>query len=96
MSPVTIQILGDVDGSATPFDDQYVAGPFLPIWGGFGELPTTRDRAEAMRFDSAIEAFSWLRERYPNGRGGYRVDGKPNRPLTRFTASIAPIEEPIP
>lgn len=49
-------------------------------------LVTTDDLAQAMRFPTAGEAFDYWRQEH-----GLRADGKPNRPLTAYTAAVETI-----
>lgn len=51
-----------------------------------GRVITTKDPAEAMRFESAPAALAYWSQRV----GGIRPDGKPNRPLTAFTVEVVP------
>jgi hypothetical protein len=54
---------------------------------GMTSLVVTTDKAEALRFASARDAMELWRS--VPARAPVRPDGKPNRPLTSFTVSVA-------
>lgn len=49
-----------------------------------GELITSLERDDAKRFATAGEAFTYWKQ-----ENGIRADGKPNRPLTAWSAEIS-------
>lgn len=67
------------------YDPSYWPDRSVPYDGG--RLVTTLDRNDAKHFDTPIEAFEYWRQSFGN-----RPDGQPNRPLTAFTVTVAPLE----
>jgi len=93
MSPATLEILGLVDGSPSPFDGQFLV-EFDPDRPGVApdgrpiifHLVTTADSQEARIFADANEAHEFWRQ--VSKKNPIRPDGEPNRPLTIFTVAI--------
>ena len=93
---VVMKILGLLDGTSTPFDDQYVV-VYDPTQQGFTpdgapmlcRLETTRDIDQARHFDDAIEAMTLYRL-----SDGVRPDGRPNRPITAFNVEFSVVDAP--
>jgi hypothetical protein len=54
---------------------------------GRGDLTTTPDLADALRFETSYAAMEFWRQQ--SMVAPIRMDGKPNRPLTAFTVTIA-------
>lgn len=92
-----IQLLGYASGGASPVDGQYVVD-YDPTWindvtrdsAGWAlmvkTLRTTLDINKAKKFADAGDALLYWKMQSPNRP--LRPDGKPNRPLTAFTAEI--------
>lgn len=86
---IVLKIIETAAGIPSPFDGQYVAA-YDPTWhrpdGSYdgGMLRVTPDPAEALQFESVVDALAVWRRQY-----GTRPDGKPNRPLTAFTVEMA-------
>lgn len=59
--------------------------------GGLGQSDTSTDKAKALRFPTAGEAFAFWRQQ--STVKPLRDDGRPNRPLTALTVSIEEIPE---
>lgn len=82
-----IKLICLADGRPSPLDGQYVKeyDPDCPGHPGFVHLVTTPDPEEALNLPTA-ECFElWHRV---SKRDPVRPDGKPNRPLTAYTAEI--------
>lgn len=64
-----------------------------PDWNeGRGAIETTADPKQAMTFPNALAALDeWKRA---STELPLRLDGKPNRPLSAYTASPAPLDRP--
>jgi hypothetical protein len=100
---VVIRLVRMVSGHRSPCDGQYVVD-YDPTWidnpkpipgaPGLGlcvaKLETSRDLRKAKRFDDATAAMQFYRQVWPN-RPVRPFDGRPNRPLTAFTAEIIPV-----
>jgi hypothetical protein len=93
MSSYVIKLIATAVGARTPHDGRYVKA-YEPgvlfedgTWGG-GCLETTDKIDEAQKFPNA--AAAWERWRVQKGVRPY--DGKPNRPLTAWTAEFETVE----
>jgi hypothetical protein len=98
MSGVVMQIVGLINGGATPFDGQWLV-EYDPERDGYApdgapmlaHIVTTPDINQARVFADHAEALELWRstcKRHP-----IRFDGRSNRPLTAFTVEIAPPEK---
>ena len=83
-----IRLIGLVNGEPSEFDETFVVAYDPSYWprgepydGGL--LEVTKDAALAKHFPSAKEAMECWQQTF-----GVREDGKPNRPLTAWTACI--------
>jgi len=93
---VVMKILGLLDGTPTPFDDQYVV-VYDPTQQGFTPdgvpmlclLETTPDIDQATHFVDATEAMTLYRQ-----SDGVRPDGRPNRPITAFNVEFSVVDAP--
>jgi hypothetical protein len=91
-----LKILGLVSGEPSPFDEQFLQ-EYDPERDGvnptdgrpmFAHIVTTPDLANAKRYPdkaAAMEDYRRVCQRDPHG-GRKTQDGRPNRPLTAFTA----------
>jgi len=71
---------------------EYLKSYDVEAFDGRGSAVFTRYISEAMQFDNSLDAMShWRRQSKTHP---VRPDGKPNRPLTAFTMTIKPMEEP--
>lgn len=94
-----MQIVGLINGGATPFDGQWLV-EYDPERDGrapdgspmLAHILTTPDIDQARVFDSHAEALDLWRSVCQRQRTRW-PDGKPNRPLTAFTVEIAPPEK---
>jgi hypothetical protein len=82
------------DSCASAFNGQYLV-EYDPFREGISpdgfamtaHLVTTPDKVQALRFESASEAFD-----YSMRSNGVRMDGKPNRPLTAFSLQFSEVD----
>lgn len=89
---VVIQIVGLVNGIASPLDGEFLVEYDPGRDGMAGGLPmtahikTTPRLSEAKRYAGMAEAHAeWIRV---DPRQPIRIDGKPNRPLTAFSCEF--------
>jgi hypothetical protein len=73
-------------------DVGYLKSADVEAYDGRGDAACTADQFEAMRFDDAIHAITFWKMQ--SKTRPYRLDGKPNRPLTTFSAEIVYIDVP--
>lgn len=66
---------------------QYVKTFDADAYDGRGYLVTTREKREALRFDSMTAAMKFYRQQ-STVQPLRRSDGRPNRPLTAFTVTV--------
>lgn len=83
-----LRLVGLVNGGASEFDGKYVVeyDPSAYAEDGTyqgGKLLVADDPLAARLFDDASRALEYWRQSY-----GLRPDGKPNRPLTAYTAEV--------
>lgn len=97
-----LKLVGLANGPRTPHDGRYLM-EYDPRWRSESErvvdedghmlliylFRTTDDIRKAMRFETPTAAFSVWKSVSPNLPT--RPDGKPNRPLTAFTAEVVPV-----
>lgn len=95
---VVLKLVGLSCGPATEFDGEYLVeydpdarGVDKRGWPMTAHIVTTRDVRRARRFKDAVAAMECWRQR--SARWPYRDDGKPNRPLTAFSATIEKLPE---
>ena len=84
-----LRLIGTVAGVPSPFDGQCVVH-YDPTPIARGEQPilvTTPFELMAKRFDTAADAIAYWKTDY----GGYRDDGKLDRPLTAWSIEVADI-----
>lgn len=87
-----IKLYGLINGTPTQHDNEYVVD-YSPEAANEPDeilLITTPDKDKATRFNTLEDALACYRhvdKRYP-----VRRDGRPNRPLTAFTAEFETIE----
>jgi hypothetical protein len=79
MSVVMIQ-RGAANGAPLPNDGEYLASFDFEAHDGQGEVALTPFIASAKRFDTAVDAFVFIKT-VPECKP-LRPDGRPNRPLT--------------
>lgn len=82
---LTIKLIGLVQGIPSEFDGQYVVEYEPHRWADNvigAHLVTTSDRTKALQLPAGRAQALWAMSR------GTRPDGKPDRPLTAFTAQI--------
>lgn len=91
MTKTIMRIVGSTLGNPTPEDDTYLLAYDPNGNEGRGSIKTTKDKAKAKRFLDQVEALAcWKR---PSATHPWRLDGKPNRPLTAFTVQIINVED---
>ena len=100
---VAIQLLGLVDGTSLPkYDGKYVVS-YEPMKWSYRDvasveqeeklisewLVVTDEPAKAKQFPSMVEAHAFWTQLGPGVRPW---DGKPNKPLTAFSVTMAPVD----
>lgn len=79
------------DGSASVHDGKYLSHYDPDHNTGLGKVKTTKSIEEAHKFESAIDAMNeWKRQSTVRP---YRLDGKPNRPLTAWSIAVERVNE---
>ena len=82
---------GLATGADHPDAGKYLRDYDVDAHGGRGTVTWTTKLELALRFDSLAAAhMAWVTTSTVHPR---RPDGRPNRPLTAFTVTIAPIPE---
>lgn len=88
---VVLRIVALATGRPTLAEGQYVLRYTPDGYQGAGELVTTRNVAEAKRYEHPIDAMrDWKRV---SATHPTRLDGKPNRPMTAFTVTTEILED---
>ena len=82
----TIMAVIFANGLPHPFAGWYVKSFDFDAYGGQGDGVFTKDRDEAIKFDSWDAAFMFWRTQ--SKVKPLREDGKPNKPLTSTTVEI--------
>lgn len=83
---VFIGIEGSVHGNPTPYDGELLSRYEPEAHDGLGEIWSTREIADALKFAdarTALDVLNKVSEIRP-----LREDGKPNRPIRRFTVTV--------
>jgi len=84
-----IKVEGFANGAKCPIVGQYLKSFDFDAHGGQGDGVFTFDKAEAMTFESTMQAWDFWRTQ--SKVRPLRPDGKPNRPFTASSVTIEPV-----
>lgn len=81
-----LRIVGFSNGRPSPHDGRYVVAFDPDAYDGLGDVQTSADPHQAIKFNEAIDAWNLWRK--VSTKRPRRADGKPNKPMTAFTIEI--------